>query len=107
MVGTETCTTSKPRRRPVLRTRTVTLTSSPGVRRRRTVESLIAPRVYPRPWPNGRHVLPADPSADECRALVNPHAAGALWRQFEGLKSGRRRVVGIGSLRPDQMAAGL
>jgi hypothetical protein len=79
----------------------------PGVRRRRTVESLIAPCVYPRPWPNGGRVLPVDPSADERRALANANAAGALWRQFEGLKERSRAEAGIGPLRPDQMAAGI
>ena len=82
---TKTCT-SLPRRCPVWRPSTVTLTSSTGARRCRSVESLIPPACT---RGRGRTVvssLPADPSAAERRALVNANAAGALWRQFEGLK---------------------
>jgi hypothetical protein len=81
----KTCT-SLPRRRPVWRTSTVTLTSS-------LAHAVAGPSraSYRRACIRGRGrtvvtSLPADPSAAERRALVNANAAEALWRQFEGLK---------------------
>ena len=59
----------------------------------RSLGRLVAPRLYPRPWPNDVTCLPALPSAAERRAVVDANATGALWRPFEGLKASSAGAV--------------